>query len=319
MDRIKVLYIGGYSRSGSTLLLRAIGEAHGVVAVGELINIWSRGYVENQLCGCGEPFRKCDFWNEVSQETFGLTSDDVPGQAMFELQQAVHGYAAFPKLWIPSLRTASYRRDFQRYAGIIGDLYAAICKVSGARLVVDSSKLPQFARMLSEVDTVDMHLTHLVRDSRGTAFSWRRPKVMTEIHWKRQEMDRHSLMRSAVEWSAFNFLLGTDRRRPASYTLLRYEDLVRSPGAELEALAHGMGEDGIATELQGTGSDVALRMSHTVAGNPSRFDAGKTRIAADEEWRTAMPAGQRILVTAVTAPMLRRHGYRLRSSPPSGS
>jgi Sulfotransferase family len=314
---VKVLYIGGYSRSGSTLLLRAMGEASGVVAVGELINIWSRGYLENQLCGCGEPFRKCEFWNLVSNEVFNRPSDAVPADRVYQLQRRIHSYAAFPKLWLPFLRTPSYRRDFSEYAAIVSRLYRAIGDVSGAHLIADSSKLPQFARMLTEVPGVETHLIHLVRDSRATAFSWQRSKVRTEIHWTRQEMAQYSVLRSSVEWDTFNFLLGLDRDRFATYTMVRYEDLVRAPGPELASLAQSIAEPAIAAELASTGQELALKKSHTVSGNPSRFESGKTQISVDDEWVTAMPKRQRVFVTAATAPLLRHYGYLL--SPPPRS
>ena len=55
---------------------------------------------------------------------------------------------------------------------------------------------------------------------------------------------------------------------------------------------------------------VDLGGCHSVAGNPMRFRTGPTRLRADEEWRTAMPAADRRLVTAMSWPLLRRFGYR---------
>ena len=62
-----VLFIVGASRSGSTLLERLLNELPGVMSVGELQRVWRRGFVENQLCSCGQPFHDCPFWGEVRQ------------------------------------------------------------------------------------------------------------------------------------------------------------------------------------------------------------------------------------------------------------
>jgi hypothetical protein len=312
--RAKVIYIGGYSRSGSTILMRAFSEASGLVSVGELVNIWGRGYVENQLCGCGEAFRSCPFWNDVSQVVFDRPSDAVPGDRLLRLQRSVQGYPAFPELWVPPLRRPGYRSRFEEYTELVGRLYRAILQVSGARVVVDSSKLPQFARLLCDTPSVELHLVHLVRDSRATTFSWQRPKVRPEIHWTRQEMDRYSTLRSSVEWDVFNTLLGLEEGRAATYTVVRYEDFVLAPGPELAEIARAVDEPSVAGELSGTGAEVALKMSHTVSGNPGRFQSGKTKITPDEEWVRAMPARQKRFVTLATAPLLRRYGYQL--SPP---
>ena len=51
-----ILFIVGSSRSGSTLLERLLNELPGVLSVGELKRMWRRGFVENRLCSCGQPF-----------------------------------------------------------------------------------------------------------------------------------------------------------------------------------------------------------------------------------------------------------------------
>lgn len=314
---MKVLYIGGYSRSGSTMLLRVLGEAAGTAVVGELNYVWDRGYVQNQLCGCGEPFRSCPFWDEVSQVVFGVSSEKAPARELAALHRRVLGYSAFAPLWVAPLRSPSFRRDLAEYADLVHRLYRAVAEVSGSHLIIDSSKVPQAAHLLGEVPSLELHVVHLVRDSRGTAYSWQRKKVRPEIHWTTQHMDRHSIFRSSVEWDAFNLLFGVDRRRPDSYTLIRYEDLVENPGPTMSSLAERIGEPGAAAELSSTGEEVGLKVSHTVAGNPSRFSSGKIRIAADDEWRGAMAPSSRLLVTAMTAPLLRRYRYplQLRSAP----
>jgi hypothetical protein len=54
---VRVLYIGGWGRSGSTLLDLILGQAPGVFSAGEVREIWQSGLVENRPCGCERPFR----------------------------------------------------------------------------------------------------------------------------------------------------------------------------------------------------------------------------------------------------------------------
>src|SRR5690242_10887667 len=70
-NNVKVLFIAGSGRSGSTLLDMLLGQINGFYSTGELRFIWERGFGQNQLCGCGKPFRECDFWTEVVKEGFG--------------------------------------------------------------------------------------------------------------------------------------------------------------------------------------------------------------------------------------------------------
>lgn len=64
-DRARVLLISGYSRSGSTLLARILGEMDGLTAPDELRYLWRRGLFEDRLCDCGQPFNSCSFWQQV--------------------------------------------------------------------------------------------------------------------------------------------------------------------------------------------------------------------------------------------------------------
>src|SRR5438067_9142701 len=63
-----------------------------------------------------------------------------------------------------------------RYAPLAASLYRAIADVTGAKVVVDSSKRPSDAALLPLLEGVDPYFIHLVRDPRAVAFSWRGQK-----------------------------------------------------------------------------------------------------------------------------------------------
>ena len=52
-----------------------------------------------------------------------------------------------------------------------------------------------------------------------------------------------------------------------------------------------------------------LAATHTASGNPMRFTTGRVPIRYDATWQTAMLAGNRRTVTALTLPLLMRYGY----------
>src|SRR3989442_14068903 len=68
---LRVLYIGGWGRSGSTLLDRMLGQVPGFFSLGEVREIWQSGLTENRPCGCGAPFPDCVLWTAVRQEAYG--------------------------------------------------------------------------------------------------------------------------------------------------------------------------------------------------------------------------------------------------------
>ena len=67
LSPVPVLYVGGCQRSGSTLLDRMMSQVSGHVSAGEIVHLWSRGLRSDELCGCGERFSACPFWNEVGR------------------------------------------------------------------------------------------------------------------------------------------------------------------------------------------------------------------------------------------------------------
>src|SRR5215467_1594185 len=168
----KVVYIGGYSRSGSTLLLRLLAEQSGFVAVGELFDIWERSYIQNQLCGCNQEFRQCPFWTDVTMDAFGCAPYEVEAALFSETRARVQGHSRIALLWLPLLRSARYQKRLSDYASTLKQIYQSVHKVSGSDFIVDSSKVPQYAWVLAEAQGLELHMVHLVRDSRATAFSW---------------------------------------------------------------------------------------------------------------------------------------------------
>jgi Sulfotransferase family len=313
-DRTKILYIGGYSRSGSTLLLRLLGELPGLVAVGELFDIWDRSYRQNQLCGCGCAFHECPFWREVTLKAFDCEPADLPADDYQMQRRKMHGVSV-PRLWLPILRSPRYRAELRSYARVLERLYRAIADVSGARFIIDSSKEPHQAWVLREAPGVELHVVHLVRDSRAVAFSWRRFKPRPEVHWGVQHMDRHTVTRSSLEWDVHNLLVSTRQASLASYSLVRYEDLVSRPKVALGRIGRAIGETWDLGALLAR-QELSLRPSHTASGNPSRFKTGSTSLRKDDEWMEKMSRHKRLLSTALTAPGLVRYGYPLRSRSP---
>src|SRR5439155_19145064 len=131
-----------------------------------------RSCVEDRPCGCGLPFSRCPFWTEVGGAAFG-------GWGSLDLTEVLRLRYSLDRPWTPAVMAASrlrpgLRRDLEGYLGILGSLYRALGEVSGARVLVDSSKLPSHALLLRRVPGVDLRLLHLVRDSRGVAFSWQK-------------------------------------------------------------------------------------------------------------------------------------------------
>ncbi|MDQ3328808.1 MAG: sulfotransferase, partial [Chloroflexota bacterium] len=83
-DKVKVLYIAGFGRSGSTIMDNILGQLDGVFSGGELRSLWYHGLTGNILCGCGERFRECPVWERVLTTAYGSV-ENAPAEEMVRL------------------------------------------------------------------------------------------------------------------------------------------------------------------------------------------------------------------------------------------
>jgi len=307
-ETIKILFIAGASRSGSTLLDRILGQIDGFFSLGEMYYIWERGFIENQLCGCGKPFKKCEFWQEVVKEAFG-GFDKIDPNNVLALCRSVQRRRYIPYLIYPALRPLGYRTKLNEYVEIWSHLYKAIHKVSGAEILVDSSKLPTHGFFLNTIPDVDLYVIHLVRDSRAVAYSLQRKKRRPEIYWREAYMPRAGILRSTCEWILPNSLVRTLRKVVPQYTLVRYEDFVRNSQLVLTRIFKDLRLKVPHLDNLFDGHAINLGVNHTISGNPMRFKQGRTEIKLDEEWKRKMSIYKRIAMTAITWPLLLQYGY----------
>lgn len=304
-----VLYVGSWGRSGSTLLDLILGHAPGFVSVGELRYLWERGLRERQLCGCGVPVPECPFWSAVLEHAFG-GADRVDAVETARLARSVDGLARVPWMRSP-WKPRGFERNVRAYREILGRVYRAVAHVSGASVIVDSSKYAAHGLLLAGVDGLDLRVLHLVRDSRAVAYSWMRRKKLPEVAGEERYMPVFRPWQSAVYWSLENVGLQMLRGASNGYAVVRYEDLVAEPRERLAAALERLGIGADLGFLRN--SRLELGANHTVAGNPLRFKRGTVPIRADAEWRGALARPARWTVTALTLPLLLHYGFRVRA------
>lgn len=250
--RPRILYIACPGHSGSTLLDLLISRHSRIGTVGELKSVTTN---PNAACLCGvRPFSACAFWREV------------------DVQLKVSAGLALGELDLVT-------PDPGRFVAHNAALYAAIARVTGESVLVDSSKSRRRLEGMLASDAFSLTPIQLVRDPRGVVYS------------------NLAKGRSLVEYSAkYRRAQRTTRRLldGRAHVRIRYEELAREPERVLGRVMRELGFELEPQQLDWRGGE-----RHSVGGNPMRHETDSA-IRLDEEWRSAMPFWQQWAVRALT-------------------
>ena len=306
--KMTLCYIGGASRSGSTLLGRLMGELEGMIYCGELRNGWM-GFVNDHLCSCGIPLRQCTFWNSVMETAYG-NMNQLVGKEAFEimkLQERVAVLRRFP--WVISpLKSFLVRTDIQRYIEFMEHLYYGIRVTSGQQIIVDTSKTPGQLAPMTYSSKFNIYLIHLIRDSRAVAFSWQRKKADPVKVKQEKYMPQYGPFYSTLSWVQRNALIAALKYRVKGYMIIRYEDLIKNPQKALNSIADKIGKNISSSELVSNGC-FKPKWLHTVAGNPMRFENNCVKLRLDNEWKEKMKQRDKNIATVFSLPWLVKYRY----------
>lgn len=309
---VKVVFILGFPRSGSTLLGNILGQLDGWFFTGELRELWRRRQIERARCGCGRPTRNCLLWRSVTEGTEPGTPGRVRGDAeVVALQERTLRWGGARYALAGRRPELGHDPSCDAYLQTLAETYRSVARVAGARVVVDSSKWPADGAMAEFASGVQPWFVHLVRDPRGVVHSRQRARE------RRRDADAHPrpvlsslrplwLAYDATGWSALNLTARHAPWRPAPprWIELAYEDLVRQPEQTLRRLLDQLGEGECALPFVAPGT-VRLAANHAVAGNRNRLASGDVAVTADESWRQGLRPWEQRLVGVLSRPARR--------------
>ena len=307
MSGVTVVYLGGFGRSGSTLVERMLGAAHGWVNIGELVDLARSVGHSDELCGCGQHFSKCPLWTQVGEVAFGGWTEEVLDR-LAGLQRAAARQRHLPGLLGPSRRASDALNDLRTaYASI----YSAVAEATGARVIVDASKGPALGQALAGAPG------HRPADAQRRTGSPGRRLVLEapprapprHLRHRRDVADPRAPGGRAVDRApAGDAGHRPPRRRPVGTASLR--------GLRRRPRRNGGGGDHRARcsdrrrrpPARRRGPGRARPQPRTVR-QPSRFRSGAVELCRDDAWTTEMPSRDRAVVTALTLPLLMAYGY----------
>jgi hypothetical protein len=257
----RILYIAGYSRSGSTLVDMVLNASARVASTGELTYLHQEATTPGRVCGCGASYGQCARYGSwLAARPTGEAQVVRAVERRGNLRKLVAGM-------VPSAEAAAYRRYGQ-------SLFGHIAKESGADIIVDSSKSARDAAgrplALSRVAGLDVRILHLTRDPRRTVQSYveRGSNWVLEGHGRRKPLET---WRPIPGWVLANRIarqMGAEIG-PERYLHVRFEDFLADPSGTLVRIGTFAG-----TDLSDAMDQIAARRpfsaGHMVGGNRAR-------------------------------------------------
>jgi hypothetical protein len=290
-DKMKLLYIAGAGRSGTTVLARLLGEVNQFYNVGEAGRYLfsSKLRAKNIPCGCGKAMADCPFWGDIVP-TIAPEMPEV-GDRLLRLRSFT--------AWTKKADRHQLSGEESKVLAEFAQVYRRIVNKSGCEMVVDSSKHPSTGLIFTLSPEFETHVVHIVRNPRSVVASWTK---------KKGYLPAHPATRVLGWWYGYNLLSDKLEARATTYQRILYEDFVRDPGAVMHAIvAKAAGRELPLPFLKG--NRAKLNLQHDLAGNPDKLSSDEVVIGKEKSSKP-MPFTQRLLVDVTTFPMKFRYHYR---------
>ena len=277
VKKIKILYVIGSGRSGSTVISTVLGNDKSIVNAGEVYNykwFFDSAIQNNRKCSCQSDLLSCRYWDEVRKLTKSSIGDDLPDLKIRNKKQFIKNNLA---------------------------VFQSICKVSKKHILLDSSKRVYRLSLLEKSDEIELVILHLVRDVRAYAYS----SFKTEI---KKGASNLVYFKKASSWFIKNLFVYIKNFHKPNYLLIRYEDFVLNPDRNLSKIYDKLKiESSIMDDLLNSKQSE----SHQFSGNSRVFDQSNINLKLDTRYLSEVSNLYWAISTLISFPALKLFGYKL--------
>lgn len=285
-DRITLIYVMGFSYSGSTLLTYMLNAHPMIKSTGEIVGPPHFDRQRRYLCSCGKDIRECPFYLTL-QEKIGLD-----GFQLGKWKWETRAFSQPPRLWerlilgnIPSEKAGNLRAKLINNIPFLSEHIRAVteinsrfinsaCELLDIKYLVDSSKLPVQLEILKRIPGLNIKVIHLVRHPCGCVYS-----AMKHNGLSRQKAVRY-WMRNFKQCEA---QLMTFHDRDCLRIL--YEDLCSTPEEVCRKLCRFLNLE-FSLEMLSFGD-----IEHHIVGNDMRLNKVR-QIKESNDWRSNLHQSQ---------------------------
>lgn len=303
MGEKKIVYIAGYSRSGSTILDIILGSHESMFSTGELAYLFDDWLLVERTCTCGKTYSNCSFW-----KNFKLPEEITFNEAKSIIRQ-IEDRSSLSMLINNKFPTHVIRK----YSLIQTALYNYIFNTAQKKIIVDSSKTSKHMAgrfyALHKYTDFDVYVIHLAKNGLSVVESY----VKKGRNWALEgyaKNDRFAAARSSLGWYLANSIAGRlGMKMPQKhFKQIKYEDFVAEPENVLQTIENFLNIDlsAITTMVK---NKAPFYAKHNVGGNRLRLEREIRLHKSADAKKIDLSVSHRFIFNLIAGRLHKRLGY----------
>ncbi len=268
-------------RSGSTLLENILSKSAEAVSVGELAMLEGHILKEgpgdkwNWNCSCGHSIIECVFWSPILKEVNFEKAKDFKTNIDWNFKsKKIQSASLIPSVFNNNLKQLAFSKKNKVIVETLNNIYKSIYKITGKKIIIDSSKDPvQALALYKNKSDADIKIIWLKRDIRAIANSKNKWKNLN----KRRQKSLLNILIDVTYYRSICYAV-SKQISSADIVTINYEDLAINTQSELDRINKKFNlKNYIAPQF------MELEEDHTIGGTPERFS--KKPISYDGSWK----------------------------------
>ncbi|MDM8557431.1 sulfotransferase [Candidatus Parabeggiatoa sp. HSG14] len=212
---MKIIYIVGAGRSGTTILDILLGNGKDILSCGELNRFVVRNGVPTYWC-----HKKNSptflFWKNIKDQLMAKFTSGIDFSELNKISSQYEYHSGF-------FRKSANKKDFNRYSHFILKFYETLEENVEQSTIVDSSKYPSRALRLAKILPYEIKFVYLKRDPRGVVHSFSKKGLPNQSKpW----------LFANIFYFSVNFLCQravAQLKKKHQVVEIKYEDLITKP------------------------------------------------------------------------------------------
>lgn len=261
-SKIKLIYIAGEIRSGTTVLDLLISDSRDVISVGELLNL--EDFIDkkdigkscNWICSCGKQVENCTFWSNIIDRHIAIRNNRITTKAR---------------------KIYSDEQNMQ-IAENCWNIAKKIAENEKKKIILDSSKTDLQLKFLEKTKNGNkLIVIYLIRDSRAVSYS----KSNWDIKFNRRK--KPAFTRHMIRWLITNISIIKllSKKNKTESIVLSYEIFAKHPSRTLKMIFEKFNINSADKDL----NIISLAGKHTIAGTPNKSRLKNKPITLDTRWK----------------------------------